>query len=457
MSILRAQPKKNAPVPVRAKPRPTNTRVRLYVVMMILALGSTALIVRAVDLQVVRKDFYQEQGDARFLREMPIPVSRGTIFDRNGEPLAVSTPVESIWANPQQLLDQPDRLPALAAALGIDASALQQKLEQHQDKEFVYLKRQLNPDDADGITKLGIAGVSAQREYKRYYPSGEVLAHVIGVTNVDDRGSEGLELAFDDWLAGTPGAEHVIRDNKGHTVEDVELLRDPKPGRDLTLSIDRRIQYMAYRELKSAIIEHHAMSGSMVVLDVQTGEVLAMVNQPSFNPNAHSNNDISYRRNRAMTDVVEPGSTAKAFTMATALESGQMESEVARRYESRLVSDRHVDHPRRPQPWRARSDRRHHEIEQHRRRENCRNVDARQPVRHVQTIRLRRIDGQWISWRIVGPSAHRHGVGTGRKSDDLVRLRPQRDAAATRAGVCRASQRRTLARSDVREGRTKSR
>ena len=288
-----------------------------------LALGSTALIVRAVDLQVVRKDFYQEQGDARFLREMPIPVSRGTIFDRNGEPLAVSTPVESIWANPQQLLEQPDRLPALAAALGIDAAALKEKLEQHQDKEFVYLKRQLNPDDSEAITKLGIAGVSAQREYKRYYPSGEVLAHILGVTNVDDRGQEGLELAFDDWLAGTPGAEHVIRDNKGHTVEDVELLREPKPGRNLTLSIDRRIQYMAYRELKSAIMEHHAMSGSIVVLDVQSGEILAMVNQPSFNPNAHGNGDISYRRNRAMTDVVEPGSTIKAFTMATALESGK--------------------------------------------------------------------------------------------------------------------------------------
>jgi cell division protein FtsI (penicillin-binding protein 3) len=319
----RTQPKKNAPTPTRAKPRPTNTRVRLYVVMMMLALGSTALIVRAVDLQVVRKDFYQEQGDARFLREMPIPVSRGTIFDRNGEPLAVSTPVESIWANPQQLLEQPDRLPALAAALGIDAAALKEKLEQHQDKEFVYLKRQLNPDDSEVITKLGIAGVSAQREYKRYYPSGEVLAHILGVTNVDDRGQEGLELAFDDWLAGTPGAEHVIRDNKVHTVEDVELLREPKPGRNLTLSIDRRIQYMAYRELKSAIMEHHAMSGSIVVLDVQTGEILAMVNQPSFNPNAHGNGDISYRRNRAMTDVVEPGSTIKAFTMATALESGK--------------------------------------------------------------------------------------------------------------------------------------
>ena len=187
----------------------------------------------------------------------------------------------------------------------------------------MYLKRQLNPDDADAIVKLGIAGVNAQREYKRYYPSGEVLAHVIGVTNVDDRGQEGLELAFDDWLAGTPGAEHVIRDNKGHTVEDVELLREPKPGRDLTLSIDRRIQYMAYRELKSAIIDHHAMSGSMVVLDVQTGEILAMVNQPSFNPNAHGNMDLSFRRNRAITDVVEPGSTVKAFTIAAALESGK--------------------------------------------------------------------------------------------------------------------------------------
>ena len=290
---------------------------------MLLVLTSSALIVRAVDLQVVRKDFYQEQGDARFLREMPIPVSRGTIFDRNGEPLAVSTPVESIWANPDQLLQQPERLPELAAALGIDAGALQQKLEQHRDKEFVYLKRQLNPDDAAVILKLGVAGVASQREYRRFYPSGEVAAHVLGVTNVDDHGQEGLELSFDDWLAGTPGSEAVIRDNKGHTVEDVELVREPKPGRDLVLSIDRRIQYLAYRELKSAILEHRASSGSLVVLDVASGEILAMVNQPSFNPNAHGSADPATRRNRAMTDVVEPGSTMKAFTVATALESGK--------------------------------------------------------------------------------------------------------------------------------------
>ena len=246
---------------VKPRPSPINMKMRLYVVLMVLALGGTALIVRAVDLQVVRKDFYQEQGDARFLREVEIPVSRGTIFDRNGEALAVSTPVTSIWANPPQVLEQADRLPDLANALGLDATALQQKLEQHQDKEFIYLKRHLNPDDAQEILKLGIAGVASQREYKRYYPSGEVIAHVLGVTNIDDHGQEGLELAFDDWLAGKPGAEDVIRDNKGHTVEDVELVRESKPGRDLTLSIDRRIQYLAYRELKSQIIDHHAMSG----------------------------------------------------------------------------------------------------------------------------------------------------------------------------------------------------
>ena len=307
---------------MKPRPHPVNTRARLYVVLMVLALGSTALIVRAVDLQVVRKDFYQEQGDARFLREMPIPVSRGTIFDRNGEPLAVSTPVESIWANPGEVLAQTDRLAELARALGIDTPSLQQKLEQHKDKEFFYLKRQLNPDDAAAILKLGIAGVSSQREYRRYYPSGEVMAHVLGVTNIDDRGQEGLELAFDAWLSGKPGAERVIRDNKGHTVEDVELVQEPKPGRDITLSIDRSIQYLAYRELKSAIMEHHASSGSMVILDVASGEILAMVNQPSFNPNAHAV-DPAYRRNRALTDVVEPGSTMKAFTVAAALESGK--------------------------------------------------------------------------------------------------------------------------------------
>src|SRR5690606_11368445 len=236
-----------------------------------LALASTALVVRAVDLQVVRTDFYQEQGDARYLRDIPIPVSRGTIFDRNGEPLAVSTPVQSIWANPPVVLQHADRIPELAAALDLDADSLTRKLTQRSDREFYFLKRHLNPDDAEAVLALDIPGVASQREFRRYYPNGEVLAHVLGLTNIDDRGQEGLELAFDDWLAGKPGSKRVIRDRLGHVVENVELLHEAQPGRDLTLSIDRRIQYVAYRELKAAILEHGAASGSMVVLDVPTG------------------------------------------------------------------------------------------------------------------------------------------------------------------------------------------
>ena len=303
--------------------KPANIRARLYIVAMVLALSSSALIVRAVDLQVVRKDFYQEQGDQRYLRDIPIPVSRGTIFDRNGEPLAVSTPVESIWANPTDVLSASDRLPELAKALGLDEEDLKQKLVQRSDKEFVYLKRHLNPDDAKAIVDLGIPGVASEREFRRYYPSGEVMAHVLGFTNIDDRGQEGLELAFDDWLAGKPGMKRVIRDLHGQVVENVELLREAQPGRDLTLSIDRRIQYLAYRELLAGLQEHHATSGSMIIIDVPTGEVLAMVNAPSFNPNARNGVDPSFRRNRAVTDVVEPGSTIKAFTISAALESGK--------------------------------------------------------------------------------------------------------------------------------------
>jgi cell division protein FtsI (penicillin-binding protein 3) len=303
--------------------KPANTRARLYVVAMVLALTSSALVVRAVDLQVVRKDFYQEQGDQRFLRDIPIAVSRGTIFDRNGEPLAVSTPVDSIWANPVDVLGSAERLPELAKALDLDEEDLKQKLVQRSDKEFVYLKRHLNPDDARAILKLDIPGIASEREFRRYYPNSEVMAHVLGFTNIDDRGQEGLELAFDDWLAGKPGVKRVIRDLHGQVVENVELLREAQPGRDLTLSLDRRIQYLAYRELKTALQEHHATSGSMVILDVPTGEVLAMVNAPSFNPNARNSNDPANRRNRAVTDVVEPGSTIKAFTIAAALESGK--------------------------------------------------------------------------------------------------------------------------------------
>src|SRR3569623_2025149 len=325
MSATRESARADTRVPPRAaqRVRPANTKARLYTVAMLLALASTGLVVRAVDLQVVRKDFYQGQGDARYLREMPISVSRGTVFDRNGEPLAVSTPMESIWANPQGLASLPEQLPDLAKGLGVELDVLRDKLDQRAGKEFLYLKRHLNPVDARAILDLKIPGVFSQREFRRYYPSGEVMAHVLGFTNIDDHGQEGLELAFDDWLAGKPGAKRVIRDRLGNIVENVELLRAPQAGRDLALSIDRRIQYLAYRELKTALLEHKATSGSIAILDASNGEVLAMVNLPSYNPNALGNADIAARRNRAVTDVMEPGSTMKPFTISTALESGK--------------------------------------------------------------------------------------------------------------------------------------
>ena len=316
----------------RVKPRQSavNLKRRLTVVLMILALAGAALIVRAIDLQWVSKDFYLDQGDQRYVRDLKIDAPRGTIFDRNGSPLAVSTPVASIWADPSTLKDHMDRIPELAKALGVDAESLAQKILQKSDKQFVYLVRRLNPDAADAILKLGIPGIDKQPEFRRFYPNGEVTAHILGKTDVDDRGSEGLELAFNEYLVGKPGSKSVIRDLHGRAVEnyDVDLDVAPQPGRNLTLSIDKNIQYLAYRELMQAIKDHNSAYGSIVVLDVTNGEILAMVNQPSFNPNSQNLNIpaadlLSHMRNRAVTDVLEPGSTMKAFTVAAALESGK--------------------------------------------------------------------------------------------------------------------------------------
>ena len=297
-------------------------RGRLMLVSVGLGLCALALIGRAAHLQLISNDFYRKQGDERFLREIAIPANRGMITDRNGEPLAVSTPVESIWANPQELLATPQRLPQLAQALGIDVDTLTRKLSERADKEFVYLKRRINPAEARRILALRVPGVFSQREYRRFYPQGEAIAHVLGFTNIDDRGQEGLEYAFDDVLAGKPGLKRVIRDRQGRIVEEVDLLRPAEPGRDLTLTIDRRIQFLAYRELKTALAETGATSGSVVVLDVATGEVLAMANLPSFNPNAAGVGTRDAHRNRAVTDLIEPGSTMKPLTVAAGLESG---------------------------------------------------------------------------------------------------------------------------------------
>jgi cell division protein FtsI (penicillin-binding protein 3) len=299
-----------------------NLRGRLLLVAGSLGLCSLALVGRAVDLQIVDNAFYREQGNERFLREIAIPTSRGMITDRNGEPLAVSSPVESVWGNPQELLKVPDRLPELARALGVPLEQLTLKLGQKSDKEFLYLKRRINPDESRAILAHKIPGVFSQREFRRFYPQGEALAHVLGFTNIDDRGQEGVELAFDDWLRGTPGAKKVIRDRRGRIVENVDLVRPAQPGKDLTLSIDRRIQYLTYRELKRTLLETGASSASAVVLDIHTGEVLAMANLPSFNPNAVDGSQRDAHRNRAVTDVVEPGSTMKPITVAAALAAG---------------------------------------------------------------------------------------------------------------------------------------
>ena len=301
-----------------------NLRGRLMLVTGALGVCALALVARAIDVQLLRSDFYQKQGDERFLREVAIPTSRGMITDRNGEPLAVSTPVESITANPKELLEAPELLPKLAVALGTDVDTLTRKLNERAGKEFVYLKRRINPAEARRILALEVPGVSSQREYRRFYPQGEAIAHVLGFTNIDDRGQEGLELAFENMLRGTPGMKRVIRDRRGRIVEEVDLVRPAEPGKDITLTIDRRIQFLAYRELKRAMLDTGATSGSAVVLDVASGEVLAMVNLPSFNPNAVSLGNRDAHRNRAVTDVIEPGSTMKPLTVAAALEAGKI-------------------------------------------------------------------------------------------------------------------------------------
>lgn len=299
-----------------------NLRTRMLMVGAGLGLCAVALVGRAAYVQLVNSDFYQRQGEARYLREVPIATSRGMITDRNGEPVAVSTPVASIWVNPQELLRAPERIPELAQALSLPVDEVTAKLTQKADKEFMYLRRRMNPDVAEQIVALKIPGVFSQREFRRYYPQGEAMAHVLGFTNIDDHGQEGLELAFDDWLRGKPGAKKVIRDRKGAIVESIDLVRAAEPGKDLTLSIDRRIQFLAMRELRNAVVENKAAGGSVVIMDVASGEVLAMANLPTYNPNAVGGATPDTRRNRAVTDLVEPGSTMKPLTVATALQTG---------------------------------------------------------------------------------------------------------------------------------------
>jgi len=302
-------------------------RRRMLLAGVLFAVLGASLGARAVNLQFVDQAFFARQGDARQVRRVQIAAHRGSITDRRGEPLAVSSPVDSVWANPGELLASPGDIPRLAAAIGRDAEWLAQALGEQADREFLYLRRHLPPAEARAVQQLGIPGVYLQREYRRFYPAGEVIGHVLGFTNIDDAGQEGLELAYDHWLAGKHGEKRVRRDRLGNTIEDVESVREPRPGRDLRLSIDLRIQYLAYRELKRAVQAHRAQSGSMVILDVRSGEVLAMVNQPSFNPNDRSQLSAERYRNRATNDIFEPGSSIKPLIVAAALDSGRFDAD----------------------------------------------------------------------------------------------------------------------------------
>jgi cell division protein FtsI (penicillin-binding protein 3) len=296
-------------------------RWRRILLLCFVLLGFVALIARSVYLQGVHRSFYQKQGDARYSRSLVLFAHRGMITDRNGEPLAISTPVESIWANPADTTISTDNMVKLAKYLELKPEEIKEKLSK-QDRDFVYLKRRISPELANHIMALHIPGIYMEHEYRRFYPAADVAAHVVGFTGIDERGQEGVELKYQGWLSGKPGSRHVIKDRAGHIVEDMEEVKLPQDGRDLVLSLDRKIQYLAYRELSKAVDDNKAKAGAAIVLDAKTGEVLAMVNIPTYNPN-NPNNISGKSRNRALVDVFEPGSTMKPMTISAALETGK--------------------------------------------------------------------------------------------------------------------------------------
>jgi cell division protein FtsI (penicillin-binding protein 3) len=289
----------------------------------VLLIGLAGLLGRGVYLQGIHNDFLQKKGDARYSRVIEVSAHRGKISDRNGEPLAVSTPVESVWASPQDVEADRRQVKRLAQILGIDVEELKKRLFDT-SRDFVYLKRQLPPDQVEKVVGLNLPGVSLLREYRRYYPTGEEAAQTLGFTGQDDNGQEGMELALQGLLAGKPGSQRVIKDNRGSIVEDAGSLHPPKPGSDIVLSLDSNLQHIAYRELENAVKQHQAKAGAVVVLDARSGEVLALANYPGYNPNNRNNTSSKAMRNRAIADLFEPGSTLKPFTVATAMETGKV-------------------------------------------------------------------------------------------------------------------------------------
>ncbi|WP_058534606.1 peptidoglycan D,D-transpeptidase FtsI family protein [Legionella saoudiensis] len=297
---------------------------RLVIVSAFFILLTLILIWRMIDLTVLHRQFLQGQGNARSLRTVDIPAYRGMITDRHGAPLAISTPVESVWVNPKEFSPDEEQFMSLAEYLHLTPKQLSRKIvdAQNDNREFVYLQRQLPPALSKQIEKLKIPGVNFQKEFKRYYPDSDSISQLLGFTNVDDQGLEGIELAYQDWLKGVVGKKRVIKDRLGRIIEELNVVKEPRPGRDIVLSIDRRLQYLAYSELGKTVEEFGAKSGSVVVVDTENGEILAMANVPSYNPNSRGRYDKDTYRNRAATDTFEPGSVMKTFSIASALETG---------------------------------------------------------------------------------------------------------------------------------------
>ena len=296
--------------------------LRCWFVVCLFLLCVIALSSRSVYLQLLAGESLREKGDEVAVRIVNVPAHRGALMDRNGEQLAISTPVDSIWAEPRKVLIEDEKyLLVLARLLDMPQQKLKKFLTDRIKRDFVYLKRHAHPSLVEEIKNLGVKGVSTQSEYKRYYPAAEVTAHILGYTNVDDQGQEGIELAYDKILKGKPGKKRVLKDRLGRIVRNIESVMPSESGTELKLSIDKRIQYLAYREIVAAVKHHEAKSGSLVMLDVKTGEVIAMVGHPSFNPNNRSWSKNT-TRNRIVTDVYEPGSIMKVFTVAAGLESG---------------------------------------------------------------------------------------------------------------------------------------
>lgn len=323
---------------------------RSRLLFLLLLAGMAGLLARAIYLQGINNNFLQQKGDARYGRVIEVPAHRGMITDRNGEPLAISTPAETVWASPPDVQASPKQVQQLARIIGMTESDLKERLF-NTSKEFVYLKRQLPPEQAQQVVRLGIPGISLKREYRRYYPAGEVTSHLLGFTDVDDNGREGIELVHQAKLGGKVGSQQVIKDRRGHIIEDVASLRAPKEGGDVTLSIDSKIQSIAFREIQQTVEKHQAKAGSIVVLDAKTGEVLALANWPTFNPNNRVRPALSFLRNRAVTDLFEPGSTMKPFTAAAVLESGKFKSTTMVNTENgkltiggRTIHDTHPEH-----------------------------------------------------------------------------------------------------------------